>query len=191
MVLPPPTAQPGQVPAALPQKGQVFYFDGEDMVKRDAMVQLDKQYLSLDPVDKENAEYPFAHVHTQGGDNVDPVTREPVNVVKGYAQHSFLSLDPVDKENAEYPFAHVHTQGGDDVDPMTREPVNVVKGYAQKTKPQSLAKLDPVDKDNAEYPFPHVHTESGDDVDPITRQITNPIQGYVQQGNGLKRVIAV
>merc|ERR1719491_2203915 len=97
------------------------------MVKRDAMVQLDKQYLSLDPVDKENAEYPFAHVHTQGGDNVDPITREPVNVLKGYAQHSFLSLDPVDKDNAEYPFAHVHTQGGDDVDPMTREPVNVLR----------------------------------------------------------------
>jgi len=43
MVAPPPEAAPGQVPAAsLSQKKQVFYFDGEDMVKRDAMVQLDK-----------------------------------------------------------------------------------------------------------------------------------------------------
>ena len=85
----------------------------------------------LDPVDKENAEYPFAHVHTMGGDDVDPLTREPVNILKGYAQKSFVSLDPVDKENAEYPFAHVHTMGGDDVDPLTREPVNILKGYVQ------------------------------------------------------------
>jgi hypothetical protein len=43
MVAPPPTATPGTTPAAaLSQKKQVFYFDGEDMVKRDAMVQLDK-----------------------------------------------------------------------------------------------------------------------------------------------------
>jgi len=43
MAPPPPTAAPGQTPAAaLSQKKQVFYFDGEDMVKRDAMVQLDK-----------------------------------------------------------------------------------------------------------------------------------------------------
>lgn len=34
----------------------------------------------------DNAEYPYLHVHTEGGDNVDPVTREPVNVVHGYAQ---------------------------------------------------------------------------------------------------------
>jgi len=43
MVAPPPAAAPGQVPAAaLAEKKQVFYFDGEEMVKRDAMVQLDK-----------------------------------------------------------------------------------------------------------------------------------------------------
>merc|ERR1712070_1042167 len=88
----------------------------------------------LDPVDKENAEYPFAHVHTMGGDDVDPLTREPVNILKGYAQKSFVSLDPVDKENAEYPFAHVHTMGGDDVDPLTREPVNILKGYCSSAE---------------------------------------------------------
>jgi len=43
MAPPPPTAAPGQIPvAALSQNKQVFYFDGEEMVKRDAMVQLDK-----------------------------------------------------------------------------------------------------------------------------------------------------
>ena len=41
MVPPPPEAAPGQVPAAaLSQKKQVFYFEGEDMVKRDAMLQI-------------------------------------------------------------------------------------------------------------------------------------------------------
>lgn|ERR1712032_275101 len=192
MVAPPPMAAPGQTPAAaLSQKKQVFYFDGEDMVKRDAMVQLDKQLLSLDPVDKDNAEYPFPHVHTENHDDVDPITREIVNPTIGYskkkAPQSLAALDPVDKENAEYPFAHVHTEEHENVDPITREPVNILKGYVQK--PQSLVALDPVDKDNAEYPFPHVHTETHEDVDPITREVVNPVKGYVQM-NGMKRVIA-
>ena len=40
----------------------------------------------MDPVDKENAEYPFEHVHTENHENIDPITREPVNILKGYAQ---------------------------------------------------------------------------------------------------------
>ena len=75
---PPMEAAPGTAPAT--QKKEVFYFDGEDMVKRDAMVQLE------DITDKENAEYPFAHVHTEDGQDVDPITRLPVNPVKGYVQ---------------------------------------------------------------------------------------------------------
>ena len=193
-VVPPPEAKPGQVPAALPQKKQVFYFEGEDMVKRDAMVQThdDSALVQFDIVDKENAEYPFPHVHTENHEDVDPITREVVNPVKGYAQKPQSlahNWDLVDKENAEYPFPHVHTENHEDVDPITREVVNIVKGYAQK--PQSLAhNWDLVDKENAEYPFPHVHTESHEDVDPITREPVNILKGYVQQENGLKRVIA-
>jgi len=87
----------------------------------------------MDPVDKENAEYPFEHVHTENHEDIDPITRQPVNIVKGYAQKSFVQMDPVDKENAEYPFAHVHTENHDDVDPITREIVNPVKGYVQQS----------------------------------------------------------
>lgn len=153
----------------------------------------------MDPVDKDNAEYPFPHVHTENNDDVDPITREVVNPVIGYSQRktpksmekeakkSLAALDPVDKENAEYPFAHVHTENHEDVDPITREPVNILKGYAQK--PQSLVALDPVDKENAEYPFAHVHTEEHENVDPITREPVNVLKGYVQM-NGMKRVIA-
>lgn len=73
---------PIQAPPA-PAKKQVFYFDGEDMVKRDAMVQLEGDY---DISDRERAEYPFNHVHTEDGENVDIITREPVNILRGYAQ---------------------------------------------------------------------------------------------------------
>ena len=68
----------------------------------------------MDPVDKDNAEYPFPHVHTENNDDVDPITREVVNPVIGYyqrktpkpmekeAKKSLAALDPVDKENAEF-----------------------------------------------------------------------------------------
>lgn len=177
---PPMQAAPGTAPAT--QKKEVFYFDGEDMVKRDAMVQLE------DITDKENAEYPFPHVHTEDHEDVDPITRLPVNPVKGYAQKSFIQLqDITDKENAEYPFPHVHTEDGQDVDPITRLPVNPVKGYAQNSFMQLQ---DITDKENAEYPFPHVHTEEHEDVDPITRLPVNPVKGYVQLDNGMIQVIA-
>jgi len=45
------------------------------MVKRDEMVQLND----------DNAEYPFLHIHTMDGVNVDPVTLEPVETIEGYA----------------------------------------------------------------------------------------------------------
>ena len=45
------------------------------MVKRDAMVQLKSQ---------DDVEYPFLHIHTENGDDVDPITREVVNPVSGY-----------------------------------------------------------------------------------------------------------
>merc|ERR1719152_634924 len=100
----------------------------------------------MDPVDKENAEYPFEHVHTENHENIDPITREPVNILKGYAQksQSLLQMDPVDKENAEYPFPHVHTENHEDVDPITREIVNPVQGYAQKKHSLAQGKMDPV-----------------------------------------------
>jgi len=82
-----------------------------------------KQSLGqMDPVDKENAEYPFEHVHTENHEDIDPITRQPVNILKGYAQKpaSLVQMDPVDKENAEYPFPHVHTESHEDVDPITR-----------------------------------------------------------------------
>ena len=98
------------------------------MVKRDAMVQLQD----------DNAEYPFLHVHTQDGDDVDPLTRQVVNPTKGYAQkNSFLQTGD---DNAEYPFLHVHTQDGEDVDPLTRQVVNPTKGYAQKNENQMFGK---------------------------------------------------
>lgn len=66
----------------------------------------------MDPVDKDNAEYPFPHVHTENHEDIDPITRQIVNPVQGYAQkkQSLGQMDPVDKENAEYPFEHVHTE---------------------------------------------------------------------------------
>lgn len=139
---PPPSAAPqstpaveskGPAPTGPPQNlgemvKQVFYFDGEDMVKRDAMVQLAD----------DNAEYPYLHVHTADGTNIDPVTGETVTVVKGYAQQP-SSLTQLNDDNAEYPFLHVHTESGDDVDPVHRQIVNPTKGYAQKDE-QSFGK---------------------------------------------------
>ena len=61
-------------PSIAPAKKQVFYFDGEEMVKRDAMLQI----RDFDIGDKENAEYPFPHVHTEEHEDVDPITRELV-----------------------------------------------------------------------------------------------------------------
>jgi len=108
---------------ALPEKKQVFYFDGEDMIKRDAMVQ-----LNFDIGDKENAEYPFPHVHTEDHENVDPITRFPVEIIQGYSQKpsSLVQFDIGDKENAEYPFPHVHTEDHENVDPITRFPVEII-----------------------------------------------------------------
>jgi len=72
-------------------------------------------------------------VHTEEGENVDPITRFPVEVIKGYAQRpgSHSLFDIGDKENAEYPFLHVHTEEGENVDPITRFPVEVIKGYTK------------------------------------------------------------
>lgn len=92
------------------------------MIKRDAMVQLSAS-------GDDNAEYPYLHVHTQDGMDIDPLTGIPVEIVKGYAQKSFIQTKD---ENAEYPFLHVHTQDGEDIDPLTGVPVNIVKGYAQR-----------------------------------------------------------
>lgn len=143
---PPPAVTPqstAAVPASTPhsslaegEKKQVFYFDGEDMVKRDAMVQM----VQLNDADEakagDNAEYPYLHVHTMGGEDVDPLTRQPVNIVHGYGQRdSFVQTqDDGSKpgDNAEYPYLHVHTQGGENVDPMTGEPVTIVHGYGQR-----------------------------------------------------------
>ena len=100
------------------------------MVKRDAMLQI----RDFDIGDKENAEYPFPHVHTEEHEDVDPITREPVNIVKGYAQRpqSLIQYEIGDKENAEYPFPHVHTEEHENVDPITREPVEIIRGYIQQ-----------------------------------------------------------
>ena len=124
---PPSVAAPQSTPIAAPQSLQetkkVFYFDGEDMIKRDAMVQ-------LSATGDDNAEYPYLHVHTQDGENIDPMTGIPVTIVHGYSQHSFVQTKGDD--NAEYPFLHVHTQDGQDVDPLTGIPVNIVHGYSQR-----------------------------------------------------------
>ena len=90
---PAPEQAPQQKPVAAAEQKKVFYFEGEDMVKRDAMVQQkadnfvrgqqkteDDDFVQL----KDDAEYPFLHVHTENGDDVDPITREVVNPVKGY-----------------------------------------------------------------------------------------------------------
>ena len=99
---------------------------------------------------RENAEYPFLHVHTEGHENIDPMTGYPVEIIKGYAQKSaslaqgkdwdFRAKDPrippegsTGRENAEYPFVHVHTEGNENIDPITRYPVEIIKGYAQKS----------------------------------------------------------
>ena len=87
------------------------------MVKRDAMVQLSD----------DNAEYPFLHVHTESGDDVDPVTFQPVNILKGYSQQS----------RAQKPYSddivdHVHTEDGSNIDMVNGQSINVEKGYAQR-----------------------------------------------------------
>merc|ERR1719498_1815042 len=142
------------------------------MVKRDAMVQLQD----------DNAEYPFLHVHTESGQDIDPVTFQPVNIVHGYAQQH-MAQKP--KPGADDIIDHVHTWDGTDVDMVHGNVVNVEGTYAQQL---GKAHLNSFNAD-AEYPYLHVHGEDGVDRDPVNGEIVNIVKGYNKQP--LKRIVAV
>ena len=116
-----------QTKAGNEDKMKVFYFEGEDMVKRDAMVQLDSQ-VSEQGKPITTGDDMVVHVHTGDGVDIDPVNGEVINpyTVFGYAQKQSLNQKKPDEDSV----FHVHYGDGKDIDPVHGEETPTQTGYA-------------------------------------------------------------
>lgn len=123
---PPPTMAQAPQKAGNEDKMKVFYFEGEDMVKREAMVQLDSDLNQQKPIN--TGDDMVVHVHTGDGQDIDPVNGEIINpyTVWGYAQRQSLTQKKPDEDSV----FHVHYGDGKDIDPVHGEETPIQTGYA-------------------------------------------------------------